>query len=215
MIGAGILVLGWLAQAAPADPAVRVQLWLDSWDRLGGAFEQVVSSPTLPSDQVETGRFEVSRPDRMRWDYLEPERKLAVTDGEHTWLYLPDDRQVVRGTMEQLRRDSAVALLLTGSLRLEEAFIIERAETADGEIHLLLRPRRESEAIAVVVLSADENSGAISGLTVTDPAGNRVTWRFRDVVRDPDLDEARFVFRIPEGMEIQDLESAEVGHLSP
>jgi len=207
VIGAGILLLGWAAVAAAGGPDDRVQSWLDSWTSLSGRFEQIVSSPTLPSDQLEAGRFEVSRPDRMRWDYSSPETKLAVTDGVHTWLYLPEDRQVVRGTLERLRRDSAVSLLLTGTLRLDEAFEVTHAEETGSEIHLALRPRRSSEAISGVDLRAAAD-GEVLGFTVTDPSGNRVSWQFRDLVRNPKLEDSRFTFTIPPGVEVQDLEDA-------
>jgi outer membrane lipoprotein carrier protein len=216
MIRAGVLLLGWAAAATAAagNPEGRVQSWLESWTGLSGRFEQTVSSPTLPSDQVESGLFEVSRPDRMRWDYTYPETKLAVTDGVHTWLYLPDDRQVVRGTLERLRKDSAVSLLLTGTLRLADAFEVVRAEEAGGEIRLEMRPRRPSEAIAGVDLRA-ASDGKVLGFTVTDPSGNRVTWRFRDLVRDPDLEASRFTFQIPPGIEVQDLEDVDARQASP
>jgi outer membrane lipoprotein carrier protein len=214
MVNAGVLLLAWAALSAAAGPEDRVQSWLDSWTSLSGRFEQIVSSPTLPSDQVEAGRFEISRPDRMRWDYSSPEKKLAVTDGVHTWLYLPEDRQVVRGTLERLRRDSAVSLLLTGTLRLDEAFEVTLAEEAGGEIRLSLRPRRSSDAIASVDLRAAAD-GEILGFTVTDPSGNRVSWRFRNLLRNPELEEARFMFRIPPGVEVQDLEDADGRRDSP
>ena len=100
------LVLVGPALAATADTANtagRVQAWLDSWSRLSGRFEQRLQAPTLPSEQVESGRFYVAQPDRMRWDYRQPERKLAVTDGVQTWLYIPSDRQVIRGSVDALR----------------------------------------------------------------------------------------------------------------
>ena len=191
----------------------RVQRWLDSWQRLAGRFQQAVSSPTLPADQVESGRFEISRPDRMRWDYQQPERKLAVTDGVETWLYLPDDRQVIRGRLETLRRDGAVALLLSGGLRLREVFQVAHEEVAaDGGLELVLQPLSDSETVARVDLMAAAD-GRVLAFTVHDPAGNRVRWSLDDLRLDPELDDGRFRFRIPEGVEVQDLDAA--GPASP
>ena len=194
--------------AGTSNLSARVQAWLDSWSRLSGRFEQLLEAPTLPSGQVESGRFQIWRPDRMRWDYREPERKLAVTDGVQTWLYIPSDRQVIRGSVEQLRRDSAVSLLLSGSLRLDEAFGVRSARIVDSEIRLDLVPRQPSATIQEVRLRADAATGGVLGFEVADPSGNRVTWRFWDIRLDPDLDEDLFRFRVPRGVEVQDLEEA-------
>jgi len=194
--------------AATPEAVGRVQAWLDSWSRLSGRFEQRLQSPTLPSTQVETGRFHVAQPDRMRWDYRQPERKLAVTDGVQTWLYVPSDRQVIRGTIDQLKRDSAASMLLSGALRLEEAFVIQASSVEDTATWLGLTPRDPSEAIQSIRLQVLTETGQILGFEVVDPAGNRVTWLFDEVRLDPEIDEDLFVFRVPHGVEVQDLEAA-------
>ncbi len=203
-----VSLMGAMAQspAAPEqDPVQRVQSWLDSWSRLQGRFQQAVASPTLPREQVESGEFAVMRPDRMRWDYREPESKLALTDGTTTWLYLPEDRQVIRGRLEDLRRDGALALLLSGGLRLQEAFRVERAQEADGALELSLVPAQASEAMARIDLVASPD-GAVRAFTVHDPAGNRVRWTFQALQRDPPLSPERFRFTIPPGVEVQEIE---------
>lgn len=194
---------------AAADPASRVQSWLDSWTRLAGRFQQVVSSPTLPREQVESGQFEIARPDRMRWDYEVPETKLAVTDGHSTWLYLPEDRQVIRGNMEALRREGAMALLLGGTRTLTEAFRIMESGQVDGRLELILEPRAPSQAMVRLDLVATL-TGRILMFTVHDAAGNQVRWSFTELRLDPPLDDRRFSFTIPPGVEVQDLEELSV-----
>lgn len=206
------VVLALIVAPAPAgtpDMAGRVQAWLDSWSRLSGRFEQRLHAPTLPSEQVESGRFYIARPGRMRWDYRHPERKLAITDGVQTWLYVPSDRQVIRGSVDQLRRDSAVSLLLSGTLRLDEAFDIQSLPADDTSMWLELTPRDASDAIQNIRLRAELQTGRILGFEVTDPAGHRVTWSFHDVRLDPDIDDDLFTFRVPRGVEVQDLEAVD------
>jgi outer membrane lipoprotein carrier protein len=206
----GLLLGGILAgPSLPAQdevsPPALVQGWLDSWTSLAGDFRQEVSSPTLPAGQVESGTFEISRPDRMRWDYVIPERKLAVTDGSSTWLYLPDDRQVIVGRLDSLRRDGAVALLLSGSLRLEEAFAVGEVRQRDDRLEMDLVPRASSASISRINLVATAG-GVILSFMVHDSAGNSVLWSFQDLRLNPPLQEERFSFQVPAGVEIQDLD---------
>ena len=208
----GLLAAPMVTAQAEDSPPALVQGWLDSWTRLAGSFRQEVFSPTLPPGQVETGTFEILRPDRMRWDYALPERKLAVTDGQSTWLYLPEDRQVIVGRLDSLRRDGAVALLLSGSLRMEEAFTVGEMGLQDDFLHMDLVPRSPSDSISRIELVATPG-GAILSFTVHDPAGNSVLWSFQDLHLDPPLQEERFSFQVPAGVEVQDLN--ELGAPSP
>jgi len=213
-----VALIGALPPGPPAaDPVARVDAWLAGWETLGGRFEQVVTAPTLPGERRESGRFEIRRPDQMRWDYESPERKQALTDGITTWLYTPADRQVIRGRMDRLRRDSALALLLAGSSRLRESFRIEPLEGEAGveTIRLRLMPLHPSESIDHARLEADGASGRILALEVLDLSGNRVLYRFSDLIENPPLEPARFVLEIPAGVEIQDLDSAGAGAPGP
>jgi len=213
-----VALIGALPPGPPAaDPVARVDAWLAGWETLGGRFEQVVTAPTLPGERRESGRFEIRRPDQMRWDYESPERKQALTDGITTWLYTPADRQVIRGRMDRLRRDSALALLLAGSSRLRESFRIEPLEGEAGveTIRLRLTPLHPSESIDHARLEADGASGRILALEVLDLSGNRVLYRFSDLIENPPLEPARFVLEIPAGVEIQDLDSAGAGAPGP
>jgi outer membrane lipoprotein carrier protein len=202
-----------LAAAAEPAPAVspveqvavtRVQAWLDSWTLLEGRFEQVLVSATLPSARLESGRFFVRRPDRMRWDYREPQRKLAVSDGVTTWLYLPEDRQVMRGRVADLRQDTALSMLLSGPRRIEEIFTVLEARLDGDGITLGLEPRSASESIEAVRLEASAD-GHVQALTVTDPTGNEVTWRLADLVVPARLEDKLFTFEPPAGVEIQEI----------
>jgi outer membrane lipoprotein-sorting protein len=72
----------------------RVEARLRGLGSLRGRFVMSFTSSGLGVPQTERGRFAIRRPDRMRWDYTDPERKIAVSDGMHTWLYLPEDHLV-------------------------------------------------------------------------------------------------------------------------
>jgi outer membrane lipoprotein-sorting protein len=125
---------------------------------------------------------------------------------------LPEDRQVIRGSTAALRRDGAVALLLGGTSTLTEAFRITESSREDGLLALILQPRASSQAIARVDLAATP-AGRILFFTVHDAAGNQVRWSFSDLRLDPPMDDQRFHFTIPPGVEVQDLE--EPGGESP
>ena len=42
----------------------------------------------------------MKRPGRMRWDYEDPERKIALIEGTETRLYLEEDQQLWEGRLD-------------------------------------------------------------------------------------------------------------------
>lgn len=168
-------------------------------------FTQVAESPALPGPQVEEGVFYLMRPGRMRWEYSTPPGKLAIADGSRTWLYLPEDRQVLSAPMPAADRDAGIGLLLADRPDLLAAFTPRRGPPLlpGGPPTLALRPRSADAAFDEVRIDTDA-SGFPSAIVVIDPLGGRVTYRFEAVRFEPRLDEALFRFTPPPGVEVQD-----------
>src|ERR1700756_5452436 len=49
----------------------------------------------------ESGHVIIKRPNKMRWDYTEPEKKLFVSDGQKLYLYVPCDKQVTVSSVKE------------------------------------------------------------------------------------------------------------------
>ena len=69
---------------------------------------------------MERGQVYLLRPGKMRWEYRDPPGKLAITDGERTHLYLPEDRQVVVAPVPPRGTGSGIAFLLRPRIDLLE-----------------------------------------------------------------------------------------------
>jgi outer membrane lipoprotein carrier protein len=198
-------------RAVPADAlreARRLEAAIDAVRGLVARFTQTVESPGLPRPQVERGTLHLLRPDRMRWDYDEPRGKLAVTDGRQVWLYLPEERQVLRGPLGSAAADRGVGLLMREGVRITDEFLIDwgpppaEGERARRPLRLTPRSPRAGYEHLLVELAPD---GLVSVLTAVDALGGRVTYRFTLVRRVDRLDEDLFRFIPPPGVEVQDV----------
>jgi len=189
------------AQAEELDgPAVlaRVQGWLDGTRTLEGRFSQSLVSGAFGSGMEDSGRLYIERPGRMRWDYTEPEAKVALVDGRKTWLYLEEDRVLQLGSLDE--QDDLLPMLLAGEGRLAELF---QASLVEGEAYRLrLALASGSEALEEVVLTVRPPNFAIEVAEVLDPAGNRMLYRFSKLRRNKGLPAGVFEFVPPAGTEI-------------
>jgi len=194
--------------AAAGDPVAAVRALETRLAAVQGVvarFTQVAESPALPSPQIEEGTLYLMRPGRMRWEYRIPPGKLAIADGAKTWLYLPEDRQVLSAPMPGAGRDSGIGLLLGDGPGILAAFTPRWGPplAAGGPPTLTLRPRSPDAAFDEVRIETDAG-GFPCAIIVIDPLGGRVTYRFEALRFEPRLDETLFRFTPPPGVEVQE-----------
>lgn len=205
MKGAAVLLAVWgLAAAAAADgPGVLagVQGWLDATRELHGRFEQTLVSGAMGTGVKERGELFIQRPGRMRWNYLDPERKVALVDGTRTLLYIEEDGELFRGRLDE--ESDLLTTLLAGDGRLAELFEASLLpDSAPGLHRLSLVPLRREESFDRIVLTVRPPEFAIEAAEVQDPAGNRMLYLFSDLRRNRRLPEGLFHFEPPPGTSI-------------
>jgi len=203
------VVLGTVAagpgSAAPAAGTAEVvrglQAWLDGTRTLESRFRQSLVSGVLGASTIETGRLYLERPGKLRWDYLDPERKVALLIGRRTELYLDDERQLTRGVLSE--EEGAFPKLLAGDGRLADLFVATLVAAPQGPgIRLKLTPKGEAGALSEVVLTLHPGDFAIEAADVLDELGNRTTYGFYGMKRNAKLPTGIFAFEPPAGTEI-------------
>ena len=79
LVALALCALGAAASAEEESPALAaLQRWLDGTKDLQARFEQSLLSSALGAGPSESGRIYLRRPGRMRWEYTDPEAKIAV-----------------------------------------------------------------------------------------------------------------------------------------
>jgi outer membrane lipoprotein carrier protein len=184
-----------------ADLMAGLQGWLDRTQRLQGRFDQELISGALGGGIEEKGRVYVQRPGRMRWDYLEPERKVALVDGNLTWLYQEEDEQLILGRLED--QGEILPRLLAGEERIADAFeasvLSAPRRPGGGAYRLRLIPAGGEESFEELVLAIRPPRFAIESVELLDAAGNRILYRFHDLRRNEKLPPGIFAFEPPPG----------------
>ncbi len=193
-------------EAEAAEVLHRLDERLQQIRSLRGRFVQTFTSSGLGIPQSEEGTFAISRPDLIRWEYLKPERKTAVSDGRNTWLHMPEQRVVYRGSVAEWRQGGAFSVLAGG--RLEEAFVALEASaegvSRTGDVLLRLVPRAPREEYEELQIEFDPRSLMVHRMTAVDGMGNRITMILDRVELDPELPESLFTFIPPPGTQVID-----------
>ena len=210
MLIAGLCAVAFGSLAVLARPTLeaaavveRIQQWLDGTRDIEARFEQTMTSGALGTGIGESGRMYVQRPGRMRWDYLEPEKKVALIHGDSTRLYLEEDHQLWEGRLES---GSLLTTLLADTQPIDTLFEAKLLDTPGrrekGTYRLQLVPTADPEPFREIVLTLRPPAFAIETIEVLDAAGNRMLYRFFDLRRNQGLPSSVFHFEPPPGTEI-------------
>ena len=173
-----------------------------------------VERDTAPADGMNEGviwdpvaLWARTRPDRLairmgeeRWSYARPEVKVFVFDGQHSWFYVPAEKQVTISDLDDQKR-SELPFLLIGDPAARDRFFAMREATRGGAVTVTLQPRSAAAMIRTINVTIARDTHLIQRVDYTDREGNRTTFDFAGYQRrsvTADL----FRFTPPAGVEV-------------
>ena len=219
-----IVALALVGDPPSQPPAVdaalvqRIQAHYDQVQDFEAHFIQRVVHRIVHKVIEESGTMAFKRPGRMRWEYQNPENKLFVTDGEKSYFYVPEDRQVIvshtPGGAMGLAEGSPFSIIM-GDTRLLDAFEVKNSDSGPqvgGEV-LLLIPRRPQEDFEEAEIEVRPENGQIIRVSLLDSQGNRTEFLFDEIRENRGLVDSMFRFSVPSGVDI--LIASDTGAPSP
>ncbi|MGO9404108.1 MAG: LolA family protein [Terriglobales bacterium] len=162
------------------------------------------------AERVESGTLWLKKPRKMRWEYRSPKEKLFISDGEAVWFYLPGERQLRKTTLQKLNDWRSPLAFLLGKTKLEnelrglskipdqsplgagntllrgvpQGAVMQSAAGQVNEVQLEITP--SDQIVRIVLLEAD---------------GATTEFRFAGWKENPELNDSRFQFTPPPGVE--------------
>jgi outer membrane lipoprotein carrier protein len=183
-----------LAAAAP-DPqalAARVQTYYERTKDLEARFVQTYTYAGFGRKQVSSGRFQVKRPGRLRWDYEKPEPKVVVVNGSRLVQWEPAANQAYVDERFDATAMSAAVSFLLGEGKLAAEFELG----SDDAGRLVLTPKKPDPRVETIALTVGP-AGEVTASRVVDGSGNVNEVVFDDLVRNKGIPDARFVLELP------------------
>lgn len=194
------LVHAVAAVAAPAASGTqRLEHFYSQVHTLSADFEQRVVNAHGETLQSAAGHVLIQRPGRFRWSYTKPYRQLIVADGRTLWIYDPDLEQVTVRPMNQSLQDTP-ALLLSRKTDLSVTFRIEDQGEKDGLAWVRLLPKAKDGSFKQVSIGLGAQGPEV--MELTDTFDQVTSLRFTHLQTNVDVDEAKFHFQPPPGVDV-------------
>lgn len=138
-------------------------------------FTQKFTPKGFKNSQVESGTVVFGTLPMMRWSYTKPEQKVFVFDGAKSWFYIPGDRQVTVGKLDDQRKRE-LPFLLIGDPSARAKFFVVREQTQRGSIVTTLQPRDSNAMIRDITITTSPATHQIQRIDYADREGNRTSF---------------------------------------
>jgi len=208
-----LLLACGFAGAVPAralSPGADLQTAIDRLQRryaaivsLSADFRQTYRGPGM--EQTESGVLYMKKPGLMRWEYRDPEIKLFIADGRDTYMYTPEDRQVLvrRFTSEDLHSTPLQFLFGQGDIRrIYEIAFEPGVDPTGADVVLRLTPRSPDADYAHAVIRCDAASFDMRGIVIHERSGNTSEFLLGNFKTNVKIDDSQFKFKAPRGVEV-------------
>ena len=190
------LVVTASAYAAPAE----IDRAASAMAGMQAGFTHRFTPKGFKNSQVESGSVVFGTLPKMRWSYAKPEEKLFVFDGRTSWFYVPADKQVIVGQVDDNRRRELPFLLLGDAAGRDRVFVVKERKEKGG-IVTTLQARDKAATIPAVTITTDPSSHLIRRIEYADRGGNRTAFDFSGYTRAT-TSASQFQFNAPAGVQV-------------
>ena len=204
-LAASIAVPVQVVPSKPAVPRPDAETLLSSFDARSrtvrdftAKFTQTYRSGALGRALVETGTVKVKRPSRMLFEYVTPDRKLFIADGETYYFYVPRDKQVM---VQNQRGDRRATARILAEGRLLEHFKCVGEETDALGRKLILTPLEKDADVTRISVVLDAQL-RLRALEIQDAEGSTSRMVFDGFKENVGLKDSEFRFEVPKGVEV-------------
>ena len=170
-------------------------------------FVQASTIKAMEITDSASGKLMVQYPGKMRWVYQSPEEQIIVSDGEHLWIYRPEDNQVLRGMADAFFGDGKGAGFLSDIRKIRDDFHITLEDIRFGDFYsLMMAPRQKTwDLVRVNLLVSKENYRIVQVYTY-NAYEDLTRIEFSNLEFNDTMDPSLFEFKIPANVDILELE---------
>ena len=189
----------------------RVRVEQAKIETMTADFVQDKQSELLVESQRSRGHFAFRRPDRVLWEYEEPDPMQVVVDEGEMLTWYEDLGRAELLKVGKYSDRILEYLAATNSLELLQRYfevIVAFPEDPSRAYRLELEPRmrRVAKRLAGMTLWVDPELFIPRRFRYVEPDGDVTEYRFHEIRINPEVPESRFEIELPEDVEVRRVE---------
>lgn len=188
---------------------VDIQEYYNSMTSLSANFEQVLHHRESGSTEQRKGSLFFKKALNIRWEVISPSKELWIVTEQDTWDFLPEEEVAYRYSSQNIKNAGGIIGLVTGQTSLEKEYDIKELGEEGAMLRLQLFPKEPSMQLVEAMIWV-EKDGAIRKIRSVDFYGNITEIMLSNLKRNIELKSSLFTFKVPKGVEIEDLRNADM-----
>ncbi|MDC0626585.1 outer membrane lipoprotein chaperone LolA [Methylophilaceae bacterium] len=180
-----------------ALPADELSTLLNRTSAFSGQFSQLVFDNKSQLIEEASGDVVFKKPHFFKWIYQAPHQNQIIGDGEIVYIYDPDLSQVIMSRFSQSKSNNPANIFFLNNL--EESFKVTKI-LIDDEVWY--RCKSKLKDIDYQSIEISFNKDKIKAMKVIDGLQNKIIINFVNISYSTDIDEASFLFNVPDNVEV-------------
>ena len=180
-----------------ASPADELSTLLNRTSAFSGQFSQLVFDNKSQLIEEASGDVVFKKPHFFKWIYQAPHQNQIISDGETVYIYDPDLSQVIMSRFSQSKSNNPANIFFLNNL--EESFKVTKI-LIDDEVWY--RCESKLKDIDYQSIEISFNKDKIKAMKVIDGLQNKIIINFVNISYSTDIDEASFLFNVPDNVEV-------------
>jgi outer membrane lipoprotein carrier protein len=202
-----VLLLSGAARAATAqETAANLEKALRKVRTLQARFEQLYFSISVTEPLRERGDLFLQRPDRMRWQYKDPQEKVFLYTGGLLQVYVAEDKQLTRSRVSPESYDTDILGIFLGTKSFRDLYTVEdtRFPTDSSRVRQIKLTPKEEGDYSHILLEVDDRTWLLRRAIFFEWAGNKREFIFSRLRTNAALPARTFELKVPPGTEVID-----------
>ena len=170
-------------------------------------FFQTSTLKAMAVQDTASGKLHVKKPGMMRWDYIEPDKQIIISNGEKLWIYRPEDNQVMEGKAPSFFGEGKGAGFLSDIKSVRQNFLITLENQEGKQTYLLkLIPKNPTQDLSRIFLVISPDTFEVMEVITYNLYDDETRIELSGYVYNEKLGDDMFRFEIPEGADVIRLE---------
>ena len=198
IIALSLFLMVVIAKADTA-PVQRLEEFISRAKNLQAKFTQTSLDEQGKVIQSSQGDFYLQQPGKFRWNYNSPYAQQIVSKDGKVWFYDADLEQLIIKKIDQSIGDTP-ALLLSGSVDLNEKYTIVREREEEELLWLKLTPKNTESSFKYILVGL--KGEMLYGMELSDNFGQLTQIIFSNITMPKTLAPELFEFIAPAGTDV-------------
>lgn len=195
-----MLATGLMTSSAWAGGREKLDEFFTQVNTMQSAFTQQVIDDKGELRQSSSGNVFLSRPGKFRWEYAAPDKHEIVADGKNVWVYDVELDQVTVKPMNKALSAAPVAMLLQKQ-PVDKQFSVQAMDADNSTLEWFrLTPKKQDSDFTTMDLGVGNNG--VEEMILGDKFGQQTYIKFQGVRTNVNIDNSRFSFTPPKGVDV-------------